>query len=73
MYCKKGGLIMARHNELRDGVAEFLGKDFTPAHVRDDPKIFTGRGIWGGEGQKKSKSKGMESRSPEEGGWMGAY
>ena len=53
MYCKKGGLIMARHNELRDGVAKFVGKDFTPAHMRDDPKIFTGCGMWGG------KAKGL--------------
>ena len=45
--CKKGGLITARHNELRDGVADLAGKAFTPAHVHDDPKIFTGRAVQG--------------------------
>ena len=37
--CKKGGLVTACHNELRDGVADLAGKAFTPAHVRDDPRI----------------------------------
>ena len=32
--CKKGGLVTARHNELRDGVADLAGKAFTPSHVR---------------------------------------
>ena len=35
--CKKGGLVMARHNKLRDGVADLTGKAFTPSHVRDNP------------------------------------
>ena len=46
--CKKGGLIMARRNELCDGVADLAGKAFIPAHVRDNPKIFTGRAVRGG-------------------------
>ena len=33
---------MARHNELRDGVADLSGKTFTPSHVRDDPLIYQG-------------------------------
>ena len=37
--CKKGGLVTACHNELRDGVADLAGKSFTPSHVRDDPLI----------------------------------
>ena len=37
--CKKGGLVTARHNELRDGVADLAGKAFTPAHVPNDPLI----------------------------------
>ena len=40
--CKKGGLAMARHNELRDGVADLAGKSFTPSHVRDNPFIYSG-------------------------------
>ena len=35
--CKKGGLVTARHNELRDGVEYLAGKAFTPTHVSDDP------------------------------------
>ena len=52
--CKKGDLVTARHNELRDGVADLAGKDFTPAHVCDDPLIYSGRAmsrtkpIWSG-------------------------
>ena len=29
--CKKGVLITAHHNELRDGVADLAGKAFTPS------------------------------------------
>ena len=31
---------MARHNELRDGVTDLLGKVFTPSHMRNDPFIY---------------------------------
>ena len=40
--CKKGGLVTARQNDLRDGVADLTGKAFTPSHVRDDPLIYSG-------------------------------
>ena len=43
--CKKGGLVIARRNNLRDEVADLAGKPFTPADVRDNPKIFTGRAV----------------------------
>ena len=33
---------MARHNELRDKVADLDGKSFTRYHIRDDPLIFAG-------------------------------
>ena len=39
LNCKKGGLITACHNNLRDGVTNLAIKDFTPTHVRDEPKI----------------------------------
>ena len=45
--CKKGGLIMARHNGLRDGVTELASKAFAPTHVRDNPKIYTSRAVRG--------------------------
>ena len=43
--CKKGGLVTARHNKLRDGVADLSGKAFTPFHVRDNPFIYSGRAV----------------------------
>ena len=42
LACKKGGLVTARHNELRDEVADLAGKSFTPSHVREDPLIYSG-------------------------------
>ena len=39
--CKKSELLLSHQNELHNGVANLAGKDFTPAHVHDDPKIFT--------------------------------
>ena len=38
--CKRGGLVTARHNELRDGVTDLAGKAFTPSHVRNNPLIY---------------------------------
>ena len=43
--CKKGGIVTARHNELRDGVEDLEGKAFTPSHVCDDPSIYSGRAV----------------------------
>ena len=31
---------MAHHNDLRDKVVDLSGKDFTPTHVHDNPRIF---------------------------------
>ena len=39
---KRGGLVTARHNELRDGVADLSVRAFTPSHVRNDPLIYQG-------------------------------
>ena len=39
---QKGGLVTARHNELRDRVADLAGKTFTPSHVRDESLIYSG-------------------------------
>ena len=43
--CNKGGLVTAPHNELRDGVVDLASKAFTPAHVREDPLIYSGRAM----------------------------
>ena len=66
---KKGGLITARHNELRDGVADHVGKAFTPPRMYDDPKTFRGCAVrWG---KVKAKVKGKGKLSPGEGGEKG--
>ena len=57
---------MACHNELRDGVNKLAGKAFTPAHVRNDPKIFTGHAVRGGNAKCNAKGKGTESPPPKE-------
>ena len=73
--CNMVGLITVHHNDLRDGVSDLAGKDFTPTHVRDDPKIFTGRAVCGGKA--KAKVKGKRELSPdkeeEKGGFLNQY
>ena len=44
---------MAHHNELYDGVSDLARKDFTPTHVRDNPKIYTSCAVRGGKGKLK--------------------
>ena len=60
---------MAHHTELLDGVANIAGKSSAPAHVRDDPKIFTGHSVRRGESKDKRKEaeKVKEAPLPEEG------
>jgi hypothetical protein len=41
--CKKGGLVIFRHNEVRDELAHLAAKAFTPSAVRDEPLIRSGR------------------------------
>ena len=64
-----GGLITAHHNDLRYGVSNLVVKAFTPAHMRDEPIIFTGHYVRGGKA--KSKVKVKEAPPPEEGGEKG--
>ena len=58
--CKKGSLVTACHNELRDGEADLAGKAFTPAHARDDPLIYLGRAI----SRTKPKPAGSNLKKP---------
>ena len=60
--CKKGGLVMARHNELRDRVADLAGKAFTLFHVRDNPLIYSGRAVR----RKKPTPAGSTKTNPSE-------
>ena len=63
--CKKGSLITANHNKLRDGISNLTSKAFTPVHVHDDTKIFTGRAVRGVKA--KTKVRSTEKPPPEEG------
>ena len=38
--CKKGGLVTARHNELRDELADLAGKAFTPPTCATTPSLL---------------------------------
>ena len=48
--CNNSGFVMARHNKLHDGISDLAGEAFISTHVRDNPKIFTGRAVRGGGG-----------------------
>ena len=43
LECKKGGLVISRHNEVRDELADLAAKAFVPSAVRDEPRIHTSR------------------------------
>ena len=60
--CKKGGLVTAHHNEIRDGVADLAGKAFTPAHVCDDLLIHSGRAM----SRTKPKPAGSKLTTPSD-------
>ena len=69
------GLVMARHNNLHDGIADLSGKAFIPAHVRDNPKIFIGRAVRGGGGaspREKLHQRGRRHRLRRSGRKRGA-
>jgi hypothetical protein len=40
LECKKGGLVISRHNEIRDELSDLASKAFIPWAVREEPKIF---------------------------------
>jgi hypothetical protein len=43
LSCKKGGLVIFRHNEIRDELVYLAGKALTPSAIRNEPLIHTGR------------------------------
>ena len=52
LYCKKGGLIRAHRNELRDGVFGLSGKAFTLLYMGKTFLIHPGSKFQEGEAQK---------------------
>ena len=41
LECKRGGLVISRHNEIRDELSDLASKAFFPSAVRDEPTIHT--------------------------------
>jgi hypothetical protein len=40
LQCKKGGLVIMRHNEIKDELCDLLTKALVPSAVRDEPRIY---------------------------------
>lgn len=43
LECKKGGLVISRHDEVRDELAALAVQAYKPSSVRDEPKIYPSR------------------------------
>jgi hypothetical protein len=43
LECKRGGLVISRHNKIRDELSDLASKAFFPSAVRDEPIIHTSR------------------------------
>jgi hypothetical protein len=43
LECKKGGLVISRHNEIRDELSDVASKAIVPSAVRDEPLIHNSR------------------------------
>jgi hypothetical protein len=41
LECKRGGLVISRHNEIRDKLSDLASKAFFSSTVRDEPRIHT--------------------------------
>jgi hypothetical protein len=52
LSCRKGGLIIIRHNEIRDELCDMACRAFQPSAIRDEPKIHQGRGTEQGQQDK---------------------
>jgi hypothetical protein len=39
LQCKKGGLVIMRHNKIKDELCDLLTKALVPSAVRDEPRI----------------------------------
>eukprot|EP00957_Ditylum_brightwellii_P159564 12146622-Ditylum_brightwellii.AAC.1 len=68
--CKTGGLITARHDELRDKLCVVGTQTYSPAAIRDKPYIKNGRNcnIWSHEATDNSPVRIIERKKGEEEG-----
>jgi hypothetical protein len=60
LECKKGGLVISRHNEIRDELCDLASRALTPSSVRDEPKIHLSRSK---EEMKATEAKSAVSRN----------
>jgi hypothetical protein len=68
LSCKKGGLVIFRHNEIRDELTHLLGKALTPSAIRDEPLIQTCRNANGANGTPdKSDSENTVRKDQDRG------
>jgi hypothetical protein len=42
LECKKGGLVICRHNEIKDKLVALTAKAFTHSAIHDEPRIHPG-------------------------------
>jgi hypothetical protein len=54
--CKRGGLVILRHNEIPEELSDLASKAFFPSAVCDEPRIHTSRAA-----ELKSSPKNQES------------
>ena len=45
LSCKVGGLIISRHDEIKDELGQLAGKALKPSAIRDEPLINNGRKV----------------------------
>ena len=43
LACKKGGLVICRHNEIRDELSDLASKALIPSALRNEPRIHPSR------------------------------
>ena len=43
LSCKCGGLVILRHNDIRDELGDLFCKGLSPSQVRDEPRIYPSR------------------------------
>jgi hypothetical protein len=43
LWCNRGGLIISRHNEIRDELSDLASKALSPSALRKEPKIHACR------------------------------
>ena len=64
LTCKKGGLVLNRHNEVRDELGYLACQAINPSSVRDEPIINIGRGANSSGLPDKAKTQQTTKATP---------